>query len=419
MEETTIPTSELKKNIKTKNNWNTLTILILSLFVFVSGFFVGYTKKPSATKISNVINAQNDSPQTNADFEAFWKVWRLLDEKYPDAKNISSQERVWGAIKGLLSSTNDPYSTFFTPEESKQFNEEISGSFSGIGVEIGQKDGLLTVISPLKNSPAEKAGIKSGDAIFKVDGKLVTDMTIDQTIKLIRGEKGTSVILSVYRENVSDPIEISVVRDIIEIPTMDEKILDQNTYMISLYNFNATSADLMHKAFLDFTASNKKNLIIDLRGNPGGYLESAISISSELLPKGDIIVTEDYGLSKKQLSHRSKGFDTVSSDKKIVVLIDGGSASASEIVAGALQDNGRATLIGTKSYGKGSVQELMPVTADTSVKITIAKWLTPKGTSISEKGIVPDIQVSEKSAKKDDITDPVVKRAIEWLVNKK
>lgn len=404
----------MEQKVKSKKKISgALLTFIMALIIFTSGVYVGYAKKPAVDRVANVIN-KKAKPKDTADFEPFWKVWELIDQKYPGAKDVSNQDRVWGAIKGLVSSVKDPYSTFFNPEESKQFNEEIAGSFSGIGIEIGVKEGLLTVISPLKNSPAEKAGMKAGDAIIKIDGKLVTEMTIDQAIKFIRGPEGTPVVLTVFRKDTTDQLDITVVRAIIEIPTIDEKVVG-DAYVVSLYNFNATATDLMHAAFLNFNKSGKKNLIIDLRGNPGGYLESAIAIASEILPQGFTVVTEDFGTDKKQTPHRSRGYSTIKDDTKIVVLIDGGSASASEILAGALKDANRATLIGEKSFGKGSVQELIPVTKDTSVKITIAKWLTPNGSSISEKGIMPHIEIKNKNLIKNDPNDPVIKRALEWF----
>lgn len=416
LNQSTINSETISKEFNKKSNnkkSNFLWIFLITIVIFSSGFYIGYAKKPASDKVTTVTNQKTKSIEMG-DFEPFWKVWTLIDEKYPNAKNISSQERIWGAIKGLVSSVEDPYSTFFDPQETKEFNEEITGSFSGIGVEIGVKDGLLTVISPLKNSPAEKAGIKAGDAILKVGDKLITEMTIDQSIKLIRGEKGTPIQLTVLRKEVADPIEITVIRDIIDIPTIDEKVIG-DVYIISLYNFNSTSAELMHKAFVNFNQSGKKKLIIDLRGNPGGYLESAISIVSDILPQGNVIVSEDFGKAKKQVSHRSRGYGTIKEDVKIALLIDGGSASASEIVSGALKDTKRAVIIGEKSFGKGSVQELISVTKDTSVKITVANWLTPNGTSITEKGIVPDIEVKEKAKTKNDPNDPFIKRALEWF----
>jgi carboxyl-terminal processing protease len=391
------------------------SVVFVIVCVFGLGVYTGYTKQPVVDKIDNILNPTSEyAPKDVVDFNEFWKVWKLLDEKYPHSKDRTNQERVWGAINGLVASMKDPYTVYFTPDESKIFNDEITGSFSGIGVEIGIKDGFLTVIAPLKNSPAERAGMKAGDIITKVDEHVVADMSVDESIKYIRGEKGTNVIITVYRKDVSDPIPLTVTRDIISIPTIDEVNLG-DTYLISLYNFNASSADLFHKALLSAKQQKKKNIIIDLRGNPGGYLEAAVSIASEILPEGALIVTEDYGKTKKTITHRSSGYGTISSDIKIVVLIDQGSASASEILAGALGDSNRATLIGEKSFGKGSVQELMSVSPTTSIKITVADWITPNGSIITGKGIEPAIVVSQDDRVKDPVKDPTILRALEFI----
>jgi carboxyl-terminal processing protease len=398
---------------------NLFTVGFLAVVLFFGGFYLGYAEQPSSGKISSILNqASASAPTDTADFEPFWKVWNLINEKYPNAKNVSNQERVYGAIQGLVASTKDPYTMFFPPDESKAFNEEVSGSFSGIGVEIGVKDGLLAVIAPLKGSPAETAGLKAGDIFFKIDGLTVADMTIDESIKHIRGEKGTQVTITVMRKGQAKPLDLVVTRDTISIPTIDEVDLGE-TYLISLYNFNASSAELMHKALINAKQKDKKNIILDLRGNPGGYLDAAVSIASELLPEGDIIVTEDYGESKKPLVHRSSGYGTISTNVKMVVLLDQGSASASEIVAGALQDHNRATVIGEKSFGKGSVQELLPITDDTSVKITIANWLTPNGNTISKKGITPNIEVKQDDTKQTIANDTTISRALQFLTTGK
>ncbi len=391
------------------------SIVFIIVCVFGLGVYTGYTKQPVVDKIDNILNPTSDyAPKDVVDFNEFWKVWKLLDEKYPHSKDRTNQERVWGAINGLVSSMKDPYTVYFTPDESKIFNDEINGSFSGIGVEIGIKDGFLTVIAPLKNSPAERAGMKAGDIITKVDEHVVADMSVDESVKYIRGEKGTKVIITVFRKDTPEAIPLTVTRGIISIPTIDEVNLG-DTYLISLYNFNASSANLFHKALLNAKQQKKKNIIIDLRGNPGGYLESAVSIASEMLPEGTLIVTEDYGKTKKTVTHRSAGYETVSSDTKVVVLIDEGSASASEILAGALGDSNRAMIIGEKSFGKGLVQELMSVSQTTSIKITVADWITPSGAVISGKGITPMIVVSQEGQTKDPATDPTIQRALEFI----
>lgn len=390
-------------------------ILVL---VFVGGLYLGYKHRPSG----GIAAVQNGAtpPGTGADFAPFWEVWSTIDQKFPDAKNVSAQDRVYGAIKGLVGSLGDPYSVYFPPQASKDFQDTINGSFEGIGLEVGVKDGMLTAIAPLKNSPAEKAGIKAGDMIVKIDGVSTTDMSVDQAVHAIRGPKDTSVKLTVFRKGDSATQDISVSRDTIDIPLISSKDLGGGVYSIALYSFGTDSDTLFAKEIQKFKASGDTKLIIDLRNNPGGYLSSAVNIASMFLPQGDLIVTENYGGSKADDVFRSKGTGEVNTSKvKVVILVDGGSASASEILAGALQENGAATLIGQKTYGKGSVQEVMNVTDDTTLKLTIAKWLTPNGTWISKKGIEPDISVT---ATTDDVKagkDPMQDRALQFFTNGK
>lgn len=412
LNQTTPPTTQ---PVGKKSYQSHIVTACMVVVVFLLGVYIGYTKQPVANRIDHILNTDTENaPTDTADFQEFWKVWKLLDEKYPHAKERSNQDRVWGAIAGLVASMKDPYTQYFPPAESKIFNDEVNGSFSGIGVEIGVKEGYLVVIAPLKDSPAEKAGMQAGDVITKVDGITVADMSLDESISHIRGEKGSKVVITVLRKDVSDPIDLSVTRDIINIPTIDETNLG-DAYLISLYNFNASAADLFHKALLNAKQQGMRRIIIDLRGNPGGYLEGAVSVASEMLPEGALIVTEDYGANKKTVSHRSYGYNTLPKDTQVVVLIDQGSASASEIVAGALQDNNRATLIGEKSFGKGSVQELISVSSDTSIKITVAQWLTPSGSSISEKGIAPKIVVIQDAPTKNHSEDKTIQKALDFM----
>ncbi len=382
-------------------NRRVLTFTLIVLVVFFIGLYIGHSSVPKV--------------DSTADFTPFWKVWNIINQKYPEASKITNQDRVYGAISGLIGSLNDPYSVFFRPDEAKMFEDEISGEFSGAGMEVGIKDKILTVISALKDSPAFKAGIKSGDKILKIDDKVTTDLAIDEAIKLIRGKEGTTVALTIYRDGEDHPREIKVVRGIINVPTLDTEQRKDGIFVIKLYSFSANSADLFQSAIQKFVASKSKKLILDLRGNPGGYLDAAVEISSWFLPSGKTVVIEDYGGDIKQKVYRSYGYDLFKDDLKFVILIDGGSASASEIVAGAMQDNNVAKLVGEQSYGKGSVQEVVDVTPDTIFKITVAKWLTPNGNSISEKGLTPDYVVPLSQEDYDAKRDPQMDKAVELL----
>ncbi len=366
--------------------------IVVLLAVFWLGVHWEYTHRPAADKVATLFNKQGQV-LSQTDFDPFWKAWNILNEKSIYAKKVTDQDKVWGSISGLASSLGDPYTVFFPPDEAKSFSESVSGEFGGLGMEVGIKDKVLTVISPLKDTPAYKGGMKAGDKILKIDATSTNDLTIDKAIRLMRGEKGTKVVLTIFREGESATREVTLVRDVIAIPTIDTKQLPNGVFVISLYNFSANSSDLFRDALQTFANSGSNKLILDLRGNPGGYLESAVDMASWFLPKGKLVVTEDDG-TKHPNTYKSTGYDVFGEGKiKMAVLIDGGSASASEILAGALSEQGVASLVGTQSFGKGSVQELVPVTADTYIKVTVAKWFTPKGVSISEHGLTPDYVV--------------------------
>lgn len=402
----------------TKNIKFYIGVTVVLVLVFVTGAFTGYSRRPW---IDRVMAVTNKDPQvvTDADFSPFWKVWNIINEKYPNPEVSTAQDRVWAATQGLMASLHDPYSVFFPPKDAKSFNEQIKGEFTGVGMEVGIKDGLLTVVAPLKNTPAERAGIKSGDKIVKINDTSTTDLPLDKAIEMMRGEKGTSVTLTTYHEGDEVPKEIVIVRDTISIPTIDHTILDNGVHVISLYSFDANAANLFRDEILSFKDSESEQLIIDLRGNPGGYLDAAVNMASWFLPAGTTIVKENYGDKQPQDILKSKGYNIFNKDLKMAILVDGGSASASEIFAGALSEHKIAKLIGLQTFGKGSVQELIPVTDDTYVKVTIAKWLTPNGVSISEKGLTPDIVI--KSNKGDQIgkADVQMDRAIKYVTTGK
>jgi carboxyl-terminal processing protease len=305
---------------------------------------------------------------------------------------------------------------FFTPDEAKSFEADIAGNFDGIGMEVGIKDKILTVVAPLKDTPAFRAGIKPGDKILKIDKTVTSGLSIDEAIKLMRGDKGTTVVLTIFREGDTDPKEVKIVRDTIDIPTLDTEKRADGIFVIKLYSFSANSADLFRNAMKQFSDSGSDKLLLDLRGNPGGYLDAAVDMASWFLKGGTTVVTEDYGNNKPAEIFRSKGYDIFTDKLKFVILIDSGSASASEILAGAMQDNGRAKLVGSQSYGKGSVQEVVDVTPGTILKITVAKWLTPKGTSISEKGLTPDYVVDFTPKDVASKNDPQLNKAVQLLL---
>jgi carboxyl-terminal processing protease len=284
-------------------------------------------------------------------------------------------------------------------------------------MEVGIRDNIITVIAPLPESPAEKAGILTGDAVIKIDDVSTEGMSTDEAVRRIRGEKGTEVHLTIYREGETEFRELTIVRDTIVIPTSKVEERD-DIFIISLYSFNALAEAEMQNALRSFVRSGKEKLILDLRSNPGGYLESAVGIASYFLPLGKVVVRESFGEGLGEQLYRSSGRELgTSAPKKMVVLINGGSASASEILAGALKEHGVATLIGETTFGKGSVQELIELQDGSSLKITIARWLTPNGNSISDGGLVPDIEVKISEEDREAERDPQLEEAIRFLSN--
>jgi carboxyl-terminal processing protease len=408
-------------------------IAIVGLSYFI-GFKYGIKSVPAESLVASVAN--KDGQMSDVDFSTFWKAWKILDEKFSSnststATSTTDQDRVWGAIRGMTESLGDPYTVFFPPEEAEIFKNEIAGSFSGVGMEVGIKDEKLAVVAPIKGSPADKAGVQAGDFIVKIDEIDSIALSTDRAVKLIRGKSGTVVKLTLAREGVASPIVLSIVREIIDIPTIKTETVGEKSangetpkstglrkdgiFVISLYSFSANSANLFRGALKEFVDSGSNKLIVDLRGNPGGYLEAAVDMASWFLPSGKVIVKEESKSGNIDKEFRSKGYDIFTDKLRMVILVDGGSASASEILAGALSEHGKATLVGAKTFGKGSVQELIPITDETSIKVTVARWLTPKGKSLSHDGIVPDYVVPFTAADAKAKRDPQMDKAVQIL----
>ena len=388
------------------------SILVLAI-VFGSGAIFGYSQRPEVEKITSVFNKERGKPP-EIDFEPFWRAWRIVEEKYAGTDDINRQKMVWGAIQGALASLGDPYTTFFPPEEKKLFESEIKGSFGGVGMEIGLRKGILTVISPIKGTPAFKAGIKPGDKILKIDEKETLGISTDEAVRLIRGEPGTSVGLLILSEASDAPREVSITREIIQIPVIDTEVRD-NVFIIQLYNFSERTPQEFQSAIKKFSTSGTDRIILDLRNNPGGFLEVAVDVSSWFLESGQIVAREKFKNGDETL-YRSRGYKT-KNNLPLVVLVNSGSASASEIVAGALRDHKVATMVGQKTFGKGSVQELIDLTGDTSLKITIARWLTPNGDSISESGLIPEVEIKNTEDDESKGIDRELEKAIETVKN--
>ncbi|MBI2099648.1 S41 family peptidase [Candidatus Uhrbacteria bacterium] len=399
--------------------------------VFVLGVSLGYANRPPIDKVAGLLNKESAiiSPEESVDFSPFWETWNTIDEKFmpADGEATSTPERspkkeaehrLWGAIGGLVDSLGDPYSVFLPPSDAKIFEENIQGNFGGVGMEIGIRDGILTVITPLKNTPAERAGLLSGDKVLAIDGTPTQKMAVDEAVKIIRGEIGTTVTLTIKRgkdESKKEPFEVKVERAVISIPTIDTEKRPDGIFVIKLYSFSATSPELFREALREFVLAENDKLILDLRGNPGGYLEAAVDMASWFLPAGKVVATEDFGESKDPLVYRSKGYNIFNDKLKMVILVNQGSASASEILAGALSEHKKAVLVGDTTFGKGSVQELIKVTPDASLKLTIAHWLTPDGNWISKGGITPEYKVVITDKEREEGKDPQLEKAVSVL----
>lgn len=390
--------------------------MLLAVATFFSGLHFGSEMRLEAS-LGSLFRPQ-EQVSASVDLSRFWEVWSLLEQKYVSGTTtatLTTEDRISGAIGGLVDSYGDPYTVYLPPEEATAFAEEIAGNFSGVGMEVGMRDNMVTVIAPLPGTPAEKAGIIAGDTLIKIDELSTEGMGTDEAVRHIRGEQGTEVRLTVFRKGETEFREFTIIRDTIVIPT--SKIEERDgVFIIALYSFNALAEAEMQTALRAFVRSGKDTLILDLRGNPGGYLESAVSIASYFLPLGKVVVRENFGGDTEEQLYRSSGKELgKSAPKKMVVLIDGGSASASEILAGALKEHEAATLIGETTFGKGSVQELVDLGDGSSVKVTIARWLTPDGNSISDGGLSPDIEVKRTPEDREAERDPQLDAAIEFL----
>jgi|GEM_PF-29072 len=361
---------------------------------------------------SDAIIINKKSANETIDFSLFWKVWEILKDKYVDKANLDARELFYGAIDGMLSATGDPYTTFFSPQENEEFNKDISGTFEGIGAEMGIKDDIIMIIAPLEGAPAEKAGLLAGDKIVKIDDTVSSNFSLDEAVKRIRGKKGTIVKLTIFREGEEETREIAVTRDFILVKSVRFEMKDGDVAYIRVNRFGEDTDDAFKGAVSEAKKANARAIVLDLRNNPGGFLETAVDMASLMLPPGKVVVMEEDG-NGKRIELRSRGGNTIGS-LPTIILINQGSASASEILAGALRENrDDVILVGKKSFGKGSVQELVSVSKDSAVKITIARWLTPKGNQIHNVGIVPDVEIGITADDLKEKRDPQLDRALE------
>ncbi len=370
-------------------------ISILGVLIFASGFYLGKEKRVIVY------------PEEDIDFSLFWDAYYKLKDNFLMFNEIENKEIVHGAISGMIEALNDPHTSFLDEEETEAFSERMSGEFEGVGMEIGKRDEKIKVISPIEGTPAKRAGIQTGDIIKSIDGESTERMSLGIAVSKIRGPKGEPVVLGIIRNE--EEKDITIIRDVIQIPSISWEIKEDNIAYIQLYHFHAGMTQEFSQAAQEIIKSPAERIIIDLRGNPGGSLSIVLSISDWFLEKGEtIVINEQDGKQEKLQATRTAIF----SNYPTVILINEGSASGSEILAGALRDNRGVKIIGQTSFGKGSIQSLYNLKDGSSLKITKSHWLTPDGTPIEEKGIVPDfeVEITEEDFEKEK--DPQLKKAI-------
>ena len=345
------------------------------------------------------VNAQN----SYEDFKIFTEVLTMVKKNYVD--EVKTKDLITGAIRGMIASL-DPHSGYMTPDAFKELQVETKGEFGGLGIQIGMKDALLTVIAPIEDTPAYRAGIKAGDKIIKIGGEPTKNMSITDAVAKMRGPKGTPITLTILREDLKEPKDFTIVRDIIKIKSVKSKMVDSSIGYVKLTQFQETTASDLASALKTLKKDGMASLILDLRNDPGGLLNSAVDVAEQFLPAKKLVVYIK-GRTGEKIEYLTEGRHT-SYDVPMVVLVNQGSASASEIVAGALKDWNRAIIVGTQTFGKGSVQSLIPLSDGSGLRLTTAKYYTPKGTSIQSVGITPDIMV-KLEAKDAKNNHPVIR----------
>lgn len=382
-------------------------VLILA-GVFGAGVFAGqstYTPSDGNFDLSSLFNTKT------VNFSLVEGVWDLINANYVGHQDVDKEALIFGAIRGMLEQLDDPYTVFLTAEETQQFLDSVSGVFEGVGIEIGIRDDILTVIAPLRDSPAEQAGLLAGDKIVKIEGESAEDITLELAVSKIRGPKGTPVILTIERDQ--EQFDVTIIRDTIEIPSVNWELVDDNIAYIKLVQFSDTTKDEFSKVAQEILDSQAQAIILDVRNNPGGFLDASVDVAGWFLDVGEVVVIEESGDGATK-EYKSPGPGSLK-EFSLVVLINEGSASASEILAGALRDQNGAILVGEQSFGKGSVQALEVLSGGTSLKLTIALWLTPSMQRINGTGIAPTFEVERTL---DDINadiDPQKDKAVELL----
>jgi carboxyl-terminal processing protease len=412
-----IETSEINTERFPKKHIRKFYLIFLIIIVFFAGVYVGQGRKGIGGDLPAIFVERNREAATkDVDWGLLWDTISQIEEKYvnrpPDKLKL-----LYGAVSGAVASLDDPYSVFLPPKEAQEFQNELKGNFEGIGAEIGIKNQQLTVVTPLEDSPAIKAGLKPGDFIYKINGEETANLTIEEAVSKIRGPAGTEVVLTIFRKSETKPREIKIVRAKIEVKSLSSEIRDgisgKKIGILKLRRFDQDTQGQIEKAISEFLLKDVKGVILDVRNNPGGYLDAAADVASNWLPEGQVVVIQRYGSETEEV-YKAKGNNRLGGIPT-VVLINGGSASASEIVAGALHDHEVAKLVGEKSFGKGSVQELVDLRGQAQLKLTIAKWLTPNGHDLNKEGLEPDVKVELTDDDFQNNRDPQLDKALEIL----
>lgn len=355
------------------------------------------------------------NPEQEVDMALMWSVWDMLIEHYIEPEKLEAQTMLHGAVSGMVRAIGDQYTVFMTPKQNNEFRDSLDGSLQGIGAELTMRDELVVVVAPLKGSPASKAGLQPEDVIVGVDGVSIESESLHETVMRIRGPKGTSVTLKIYRKGVPDFLEISIKRDEITVPSTEYEIKETDAGQIgylAINQFGENTTSEVALAMQSFANKDLKGIIVDVRYNGGGYLEKAVDLVSMFVSQGEVVKVHRRGVEEESHFVYGKPIDTTT---PMVVLTNGGSASASEIIAGALQDHGRAVLIGKQTFGKGTIQEIFAMPGGSSIRITVAKWLTPSGTDIGKEGITPNFQVERTIEDMENEIDPQFDAAIEYF----
>lgn len=391
----------------------TFTVLTLGAVFFVGYLFGHQNLKFESTLVPKIVNTELAKPR-EIDFSLFWDTWNLLRDKF--IGELDARKLIFGAIRGMVAAVDDPYTVFLPPDESESFLDDLAGKFDGIGAEIAIRNDRLVIVSPLEGSPAEQAGLRPKDWVLSVDGESTDAMSLNEATNRIRGKAGTVVTLLILSEDSQEPREVKVTRATITVESVQVSYqttpAGKKIANIKIVQFGPNTPDRMKRAADEVRAARAAGIIIDLRNNPGGYLDAAIDITS-LFVKEDVILKERKKDGGEEVLNRT--LSAKLTDLPLMVLVNGGSASASEIMAGAIQDYGRGKIIGEQTFGKGSVQDLENLKGGSSLRVTVAKWLTPKGREIDKDGIKPDIEVERTEEDIDADRDPQLDRALAEL----